>query len=137
MGEFNPELAAARPLLYEKEYTLSEARNPAALAMAPKPGPATLVNLSPGPEDTFRLIVSPVEVLEDGTHPEITRWVRAWIRPPIPVAEFLASYSRLGGTHHSVLMLGEHMEALAAFGRMTGFEVCQLGSANAKDTGCN
>jgi L-arabinose isomerase len=138
MAEFNPELAAAKPLLYEKDYTLSAARNPAALALAPKPGPGTLVNLAPGADDTFRLIVSPVEVLEDGTHPGIDRWVRGWIRPPIPVADFLASYSQLGGTHHSVLMLGQHMDAVSAFGRMTGMEVCQLGATNARgDTACS
>ena len=126
MGEFNPELAAEKPLLYEKEYSLSPVRNPAALGMAPRPGPATYVNISPGPNDTFRLIVSPVDVLEDGTHPDVAKWIRAWIRPHMKLAAFLEEYSRLGGTHHSALMMGDHRESLAMFARMTDMEFCCL-----------
>ena len=126
MGEFNPELSAERPVLYEKEYPFSPALNPAALGMAPYPGQATYVNLSPGPDGTFRLIVSPVDVLEDGTHQDLPQWVRAWIRPSIPVAEFLEQFSRLGGTHHSALMMGDHRESLALFARLAGMELCGL-----------
>lgn len=126
MGEFNPELSAEKPFLYEKEYPFSPAQNPAALGMAPQQGKATHINISPGPDDTFRLIVSSVDVLEDGTHPDLPKWVRAWIRPPIPVAEFLENFSQLGGTHHSVLVMGDHCESLGLFGRLTGMEVCYL-----------
>ena len=126
MGELNPELAADKPLLYEKEYPFSPAQNPAALGMAPAKGKATHVNLSPGPDDTFRIIVSLVDVLEDGTHEELPQWVRAWIRPSVPVAEFLEQFSRLGGTHHSVLVMGDHCESLGLFGRLAGIEVCYL-----------
>tara|TARA_B110000967_G_scaffold199336_1_gene233614 strand:- start:3237 stop:4625 length:1389 start_codon:yes stop_codon:yes gene_type:complete len=126
MGEFNPELSAEKPLLYEKEYPFSPAQNPAALGMAPEPGKATHINLSPGPDDSFRLIISLVDVLEDGTHPDLPKWVRAWIRPPLPVAEFLEKFSRLGGTHHSVLVMGDHCESLGLFGRLAGMEVCVL-----------
>ena len=94
--------------------------------MAPQPGKATHINLSPGPDDSFRLIISLVDVLEDGTHPDLPKWVRAWIRPPLPVAEFLEKFSRLGGTHHSVLVMGDHCESLGLFGRLAGMEVCVL-----------
>jgi L-arabinose isomerase len=126
MGEFNPELSGKKPLLYEKAYTLSQARNPVALGMAPRPGVATYVNISPGPDNTFRLIISPVEVLEDGTHPDMAQWVRAWIRPPMKVATYLEEYSRLGGTHHSALIMGRHCESLKMFARMVGMEACCL-----------
>ncbi len=126
MGEFNPELAAAQPLLYEKEYGLSPARNPAALGLAPRPGPATLVNLAPGPDDTFRLIVAPVDVLEDATHPEFQKWVRGWFRPRLPLGPFLERFSQLGGTHHSALVLGEHAESLLQFARLIGAEGCRM-----------
>jgi len=126
MGEFNPELSAEKPVLYEKEYPFSPAQNPAALGMAPRGGKATHVNLSPGPDDTFRLIISLVDVLDDGTHPALPQWVRAWIRPPLPVAEFLEGFSRLGGTHHSVLLMGDHRESLGTFGRLAKMEVCYL-----------
>lgn len=126
MGEINPAVAAAQPLLYEKEYPFSPALNPATLACAPTAGPAILVNLAPGPNDTFRLITAPVEVLADGTHPSLDRWVRGWIRPAMPLARFLEEFSHLGGTHHSALLFGDHAEALATFGSLLNIEHCTL-----------
>jgi L-arabinose isomerase len=127
MGEFNPALAAAKPRLFEKPYPFSETHNPASLTCAPRPGPATLVNLAPGPDESFRLIIAPVEVLGDATDPGMRDSMRGWIRSPLPVAPFLEAYSQLGGTHHSALMLGHHTEALLAFARMTGMEGCVIG----------
>lgn len=126
MGEINPAVAAAQPLLYEKEYPFSPALNPATLACAPRSGRATLVNLAPGPDDTFRLITVPGEVLADGTHPGLKQWVRGWIRPALPLARFLEEYSHLGGTHHSALALGDHVEALAAFAGFLNIEHCNI-----------
>lgn len=125
MGEINPAVAAARPLVCEKPFPYTKAQNPAVLACAPAPGPAVFVNLAPGPEDTFRLIVAPVELLGDGTHPEMHTKIRGWMRPELPVTEFLEEYSCLGGTHHSALVLGQHTEAVAAFARMAGLG-CEL-----------
>ncbi len=62
MGEANPEVAAAKPLLYEKDYPFSPTNNPATLAFAPKAGQAILINLAPLAGDRFRLICAPVEV---------------------------------------------------------------------------
>jgi L-arabinose isomerase len=78
------------------------------------------VNLAPGPAEALGLIVAPVEVLEDGRHPGYRSCVRGWIRPACGVEEFLERYSRLGGTHHSALVLGDRAEALAAFARSAG-----------------
>lgn len=114
MGELNPAQTADVPVLYEKEFPFTPARNPATLAGAPRPGPATFVNLAPGPGGSFHLIAAPVEVLADGTHPDLPRWVRGWIRPPAPLERFLEDYSHLGGTHHAALVPGHHGEALAA-----------------------
>ncbi|MCX6900439.1 MAG: hypothetical protein NT105_17300 [Verrucomicrobia bacterium] len=126
MGEINPAVAAAQPLLHEKDYPFTPALNPATLACAPRPGHATLVNLAPGPSDSFRLITAPVEVLADGTHPGFKQWVRGWIRPALPLARFLEEYSHLGGTHHSALMFGDHVEALAAFAAFLKIEHCNI-----------
>ncbi|NIA20565.1 MAG: hypothetical protein GWP05_01050 [Anaerolineaceae bacterium] len=126
MGEINPAVAAERPRLCEKDFPFTRARNPAFLACAPEAGPAVLVNLAPGPEDTFRLIVCPVEVLGDGTHPAAQEMVRGWIRSPLSVDRFLEEFSRCGGTHHSALVLGDHAEAIAAFARFAGLECCVI-----------
>jgi L-arabinose isomerase len=84
------------------------------------------VNLAPGPNDRFRLITAPVEVLADGTHPGLKQWVRGWIRPAPPLARFLEEYSHLGGTHHSALVFGDHAEALTAFAAFLKIEHCNI-----------
>ena len=128
MGEINPAVAADTPRIFEKPYPFGDALNPAVLTCAVQPGPAVFVNLAPGPDDTFRLIVAPVVILaEDASlDPAMRDVVRVWVRPHGKVARFLEAYSRAGGTHHSALVLGEHADALAAFGRMSGLEVVCL-----------
>jgi L-arabinose isomerase len=126
MGEVNPECAPDKPVLYEKDYPFTPAMNPATLACSLKPGPATLVNLAPGPEDSFRLILAPVEVLGDGTHPDLKHWIRAWIRPASEVRRFLRSYSMWGGTHHCALVMGDEMYELDQFGEMLGVDVTSI-----------
>ena len=126
MGEINCAEAASQPVLFEKEFPFTPALNPATLACASRPGRATFVNLSPGPDDSFRLITAPVEVLPDGTHPDLNRWVRGWIRPAIPLPRFLEEFSHLGGTHHSALMSGDHCSAMAAFSSFLKIEHCPI-----------
>lgn len=120
MGEVNPEIAPEKPRLYEKPYPFSPAKNPAVITCAPAPGPAVLVNLAPGPNDSFALIIAPVTVEEDSSRPDMQDWVRGWLRPQRPVGEFLEQYSKLGGTHHCALVLGDRAEALEAFARYAG-----------------
>ena len=98
-------------------------------ACALRPGPAVLVNLAPGPADTFGVLAAAVEVLPEtppGAPPADTtplrEQIRGWIRPDRPVAEFLEDYSRHGGTHHSALVMGVSMEAIEAFALFAGLE---------------
>jgi L-arabinose isomerase len=132
MGEINPAVAAEKPRLVEKDFPWTGARNPAIIACAPENGPAVLVNLAPGPNDTFVLLVCPVEVLGDATHPAMLKDVRGWVKPPIRLEDFLERYSRAGGTHHSALVLGDHAEAIAAFGRFAGLKPTVIGAAGSR-----
>ncbi len=126
MGEINPEMAAAKPWLIEKPFPFTPAENPAVLACAPQPGPATYVNLAPGPNETFTLIVAPVRVLADTKRADMKKSVRGWIRPVSgSVADFLEAYGRAGGTHHSALVAGDRTEAVAAMARALGVE-CRI-----------
>jgi L-arabinose isomerase len=128
MGEISPSVAGDKPRVIAKPFFMGGSLDPAVLTCAAKPGPAVLVNLVPGPDDTFSLIVAPVAVLaEDASlNPAMRDMVRIWVRPAKGVAPFLEAYSRAGGTHHSALVLGEHAEAVAAFGRMLGVEVVEV-----------
>jgi len=127
MGEINPETAAGVPRLIEKPFPFTPAENPAILACAVAPGPATLVNLAPGPECTFGLIISAIEVLGDTTVPAMRDAVRAWIRPALPIDQFLEEYSLQGGTHHSALVLGDRRKTIAAWARFAGIPAIELG----------
>jgi len=120
MGEMNPEVAAEKPRLLEKPFPYTDALNPAVLTASPAPGPAVLVNLIPGPGDSFHIIVSPVEVLEDTSNPKMQELLRGWVRPAAGLESFLEAYSRVGGTHHSALVLGDRVEALTAFASFAG-----------------
>ena len=46
--------------------------------------------------------------------------------PKTHVADFLAAYSRAGGTHHSALVYGDVCDELARFGRIMGWRVTEL-----------
>lgn len=129
MGEISPVVARGRPRVFEKPFPFGGARNPAVLTCDVQPGPAVYVNLAPGPDQTFGLIVAPVDVLpeDDTLDPAMQDVVRAWIRPKLDVARFLERNSLAGGTHHSALVLGDRAEALAAFGRLLGMDVTFIG----------
>ncbi len=128
MGEVNPALADGRPHLFAKPSFDGRSRDTAVLTCALRPGPAMLVNLAPGPDDRFALIVAPVEVLAEGDRLDrsLRDTIRAWIKPACPVAEFLESYSRAGGTHHSVLVPDTTADAVAAFGRFLDLPVTMI-----------
>jgi L-arabinose isomerase len=129
MGEISPTVAGDVPRIFSKPFFSRGSLDPAILTCAVKPGPAVFVNLTPGPDDTFSLIVAPVEVLAESASmdPQMRDVIRAWVKPCGKVAAFLEAYSRAGGTHHSAIVLGDRADAIAAFGRMCGLEVVRLG----------
>ena len=126
MGEISPDVIAGTPTLIEKPYPFSAALNPAMICGAPAAGPAILVNLAPGPDNRFGLIVARVEVLGDTDNASLQGAVRGWIRPAGDLADFLEAYSRHGGTHHSALVMGDRLEGLVAFADFAGLECVTL-----------
>ncbi len=126
MGELNWRLVDGRPLLLEMDYRWSDAENPVYLAGRFKPGEFLLVNLAPLPRG-YRLLLAPARMLEAPGSDRMERSVRGWFQPPLPLPEFLAAYSRLGGTHHLALSYGASVETVSAFGRMMGWDVRLIG----------
>lgn len=127
MGEVNPRVAAAKPLMKEYKFTFTPAANPAVITCAPRPGPGVFVDLAPGPDERFTLIVAPVTILKDTKREDLKGSVRGWIRPvSCKVSDFLEAYGRAGGTHHSALVLGEKAGGILAFARMAGLETCVI-----------
>lgn len=127
MGEFNPVTSVGRPLLCDKPMHFCDSADTVILAGGPRPGKACLVNLAPQPDDAFALIVAPVEVLPDHDSPCMRGTIRGWVKPSVPIAEFLERYSELGGTHHVALVLGDHTAGLNSMAKLLGITGHRIG----------
>ncbi len=127
MGEVNPRLLAGRPRLVEMPFQFTDAHPPVRVAGCLRGGAAVWVNLAPLPGDRFRLIVAPVAMEAVKGKDRSADSVHGWFRPPLPVADFLAAYSRLGGTHHAALVYGAPAGEIATFGEFMGWDIAMLG----------
>ncbi|HET6487910.1 MAG TPA: hypothetical protein VFH83_15890 [Spirochaetia bacterium] len=127
MGEANLRLLDGPPQLREMKYQFSKTRNPALATGCFKPGEVTLVNLAPLGGGRYRLIVAPVEMVPVTGPDRMEESIRGWFRPPVSVADFLAGYSRLGGTHHLAVSYTRDLASLEGLAGMMGWEHARLG----------
>jgi len=107
------------------DYQWSDAANPVYVSGRFKAGEFVLVDLlplEPLKAGAYRLIVSPAKMLEVPGKDNFGRSIHGWFKPALPVAEFLAEYSRVGGTHHLAISYGLSVETVEAFGTMMGWE---------------
>jgi L-arabinose isomerase len=113
MGECNPALAKAKPKLVEMEYAYGPVDNPGFLVFPLQPGPAALVNIAPGPNDSMTLVATDVQIADREMGAAMPKLPHFWIAPPRgDVAGFLETYSRAGGTHHLALTLNSSTTSL-------------------------
>jgi len=127
MGECNPALAAGNPRLVEKDYAFGNIGNPVVAWFAVRPGPATLVNIAPGPDETFDIIASSVLILDRGMLPAFPDVPHFWIQPrDLSLRDFLRRYSECGGTHHLAIVMGDQIGAIQCMARMLGTGFRQL-----------
>lgn len=127
MGEVNVNvLADRRPRLAEMNYRYSDTDNPARVVGCMRGGPAVFVNLAPLAGGSYRLIAAPVTMATITGKDRMAGTVHGWFTPAGKVADFLATYSRVGGTHHAALVYGKVAEEIAAYGEFMGWEVCVL-----------
>jgi len=122
MGEMNPALAEKRPVAFlKKPWIFSDAEPPVSLGACFRPGAAIFVNLAPTP-DGYTLIAVPVTMGSGGNNPKFKTTIRGWMKPSLPLQEFLAEYSRAGGTHHAALVYGASLPVLVGFSQIMGFQ---------------
>ncbi len=103
MGEINIDLTAQTPVLEQRPYPFSAAGEPVIAAGCLKPGAAWLLNVAPGKENSFTLVAAPVKVCDTEGNEKIDSGIRGWIKPEMPIVDFLKQYSLNGGTHHCIL----------------------------------
>lgn len=126
MGEANPDLAKWKPVMRTTPFNYNICGDTAAPYMCYRPGKAVLINVAPAKEG-FSLIATDVEMLDCGLEYGAYRnSVQGWMKPCMPIADFLARYSELGGTHHSALVYDADINEILAFGTMMGFEVHRI-----------
>jgi L-arabinose isomerase len=118
MGEMNLKLAAAKPRLVEKPFPFTDVGNTAVACACFRAGDAVLVNLAPGPDNTYALIVALVAMQEVVGEDKMADSIHGWFKPSPSVADFLAAYSRVGGTHHSALVYGKVAAEIVRWGKL-------------------
>jgi L-arabinose isomerase len=126
MGEVNWRLLDGKPRLREMDYTYSATDNPAFVVGRLRPGEVVLTNLAPLPGDAYRLIIAPATMQPVGGTDRHAGSVRGWFTPALSVAEFLAEYSRRGGTHHLAVSYTRDTRPIETFGRLMGWDVAVI-----------
>ena len=68
------------------------------------------------------MLISPVDML-DNEGDKFQGTVRGWMKPRMPLGDFLEKISRAGVTHHSSLVYNATLEELEFFGKLLGLNV--------------
>ncbi len=121
MGEFNMALAGDKPEIKEIPFVFGDAEDPVVCYGRYKAGSAVFVNVFKDAEK-YKMLISPVE-MQDAENDGFEGTVRGWMKPALPVADFLAAISNAGVTHHSSLVYGAALEEVAYFAKLLGLEV--------------
>lgn len=126
MGEVNLKLLDGKPELLKCTFPIENTNPPLFAAGRLKAGKATFVNLAPGKDNTFTLITAVVSI-EKANDIKFKNSIRGWIKPQIKIEDFLAEYSRAGGTHHLAMVYGDKTAPLAKFAKLMGWKSLRIG----------
>lgn len=126
MGEMNLNLMDQKPHLARRAWKFSDADDQALATGCMRSGKAVLVNLAPGADNTFSLICARISLTAQNE--KTLRDMRGWFQPPagMEIGTFLECYSRLGGTHHSVLSYDGDMEVLHDFAHLMNWRFREI-----------
>ena len=117
MGEINLALCQNKPEIKEIPFTFGQADDPVVCYGCYKSGEAVFINVFKDDEDKYNMLLSPVDML-DNAGDKFAGTVRGWMKPRMPLGDFLEKISRAGVTHHSTLVYNGSLEELEYFGRL-------------------
>jgi len=126
MGEMNIRLTEGKPRLCAPPFPFTDVDNPVKAVGRFRPGKAVFVNLAPSTGKKYRLIIAPGRMMAVKGKDRMGDTIHGWFKPQAPVADFLADYSRIGGTHHAALVYGNCASEIAGFGEFMGWETILL-----------
>ena len=128
MGEINLNLTVDRPLLTQLHYIFGDADDTAVAYGCFKPGKAYWVNPAPLADGKFRLVTSPIEFVAPpeaiGNKPCNAGWITT---AHGGIADFLAEYTRLSGTHHAAVVYDADATMLRDFAHLLKWEYAEIG----------
>jgi L-arabinose isomerase len=122
MGELNYRVCIGKPRLTEMLFPYTSAENPTVAYGTFKPGKAVFVNLAPCSKGRYALILAPGDVLDVSSENNMAGSINGWFKPRKPLPEFLEMFSRVGGTHHSILVYADCLTEMSAFAAAMKFE---------------
>jgi L-arabinose isomerase len=124
MGEMNMDISAYKPIVADKPFPYTQAGDTVSAYGAMRAGKAVFINLAPMDNGKYTLVVSPVDMVDiavqDGSYRYVTE---GWMKPSLPLADYLKAYSEVGGTHHSALVYDVNPDEIISFGKIMGFNV--------------
>ena len=122
MGELNYNVCSGKPHLTEMKFPYTSAENPTVAYGTFKPGKAVFVNLAPYSKGRYVLILALGDVLDVSSENNMAGSINGWFKPRKPLPEFLEMFSRVGGTHHSILVYADCLTEMSAFAATMKFE---------------
>lgn len=127
MGEGNWRIARRdRPVrLIDRELGIGRLDNPPTPVFQAQPGPATTAALVPVEGEYYRLLVSRGQVLDTPELPKVEMH-HFHFRPEAGMEAFMDQWLSLGGPHHFVLNLGDHMHRWARLAEQLELELVEL-----------
>jgi L-arabinose isomerase len=127
MGEGNWKIARKdRPIrLIDRALEIGELENPPTLVFSAESGPATLLSLSHWEGDRYRIICSKGEVLDTDELPNVPM-PYFHFKPQSGIRQAMDSWLSCGGTHHQVLVLGDHLRKLKILSEMLNIEYVEV-----------
>lgn len=124
MGEMNLAVVEGRPALKQIPFPFTDASEPMAVCGRYRAGSAVYINAHRDGAG-FALAAADVEMIS-GADAGFAGRVRGWMKPELPLREFLERYSALGATHHSVLVYGASSREAEIFARFAGLGFAKL-----------
>jgi len=128
MGEANVSMARGdrKVALVQRPRPITRTQEPQlALATTFEPGEATLFALTLGPGGRWRLIVSPVAILDFGPLPDMAV-PHCKVAPRQDVRDFLTAYAAAGGPHHLAVCFGDARRRLRLAAAMLDADYCEV-----------
>ncbi len=126
MGEMNINLVSGKPDLTQRDLPFLDVGSPAIAVGRFKPGEAVFVNVAPSKNNTYKLIVSQITMMDIEGKDRMVDTIRGWFTPKISIEDFLTDFSVAGGTHHSAIVYGKAIEEIISFSKIMGWTVVRI-----------